>query len=167
MIWVIQRFSDDTKSTLGLLFKKISSQGKEFLHFFCFVLEDEHRNEKVMHETRIPAGKYQLKIRKDETPLTIKHRASYNKGYKTPWFIYHIEITGIPNFTGVYLHAGLFETHTSGCPLLAYGAQKVNDAQSLSMSTIAVKDWYAQVYEHLEDGGEAWLEIKDEQKLIT
>jgi hypothetical protein len=167
MIWILQRFSDDTKSTLGLLFKQIFIESEEILHFFCFVLEDEHRDVKVMEETRIPAGKYQLKILKADTPLTVKHRISYNKGYKTPWFVYHIEITGIPNFSGVYMHAGIFETHTAGCPLLAYGAQKVNDAQSLSMSTIAVKDWYAQVYEHLNDGGEAWLDVRDEKTIIN
>ena len=26
--------------------------------FLCYTLEDEHREEKVMHETRVPAGRY-------------------------------------------------------------------------------------------------------------
>lgn len=160
MNWVLQRYSDDNDSTLGLIFKRISSQGKDKLHFFCDSLEDEFRDEKIMHKTRIPAGTYELKILKADTPLTIKHRKSYGE-----WFKYHIEITGIPNFTGVYVHAGNTDDHTSGCVLLGYGSQKINGVQSINNSKLAVKDWYAQVYDHLDQKGKAWLEIRDETLL--
>jgi hypothetical protein len=48
---VIRMYSQDD-FTLGALYLE-SKEGREFL---CFTLEDEHRDEKVMGETRIPAG---------------------------------------------------------------------------------------------------------------
>ena len=47
----VLRFSSQKRDTLGLLFD--ITDGRRFL---CFTLEDEDRDEKVMHETRIPAG---------------------------------------------------------------------------------------------------------------
>ena len=52
------RFSSQNDSTLGLLFDV--TDGRKFL---CFTLEDEARDTKVMGETRIPAGIYDLKLR--------------------------------------------------------------------------------------------------------
>ena len=157
MNWIVQRYSDDGDSTLGLLFKEITIGSKKKLSFFCDTLEDEYREEKVSGETRIPAGKYELKIRNEDTGLTIRHRKSYGS-----WFKYHIEITGIPNFKYVYVHAGNTDDHTDGCLLLGLGKQKVNGKQSISMSTLACQYWYAQVYDHLEQGEKAWIEFKDE-----
>ena len=56
----VQRFSSGDDSTLGLLFD-VSGGDREFL---CFTLEDEKRDIKVKGETRIPAGKYEIKLRK-------------------------------------------------------------------------------------------------------
>ena len=50
----VMRFSSQKDSTLGLLFDE--SNGKR--EFLCYTLEDEYRENKVMHETRIPAGTY-------------------------------------------------------------------------------------------------------------
>ena len=54
----VLRFSSHSDSTLGLLFDV--TEGRKFL---CFTLEDEARDTKVMAETRIPAGTYELKLR--------------------------------------------------------------------------------------------------------
>lgn len=161
LYWIVQRYSDDSKSTLGLLFKKIDVGGVAKLHYFSDTLEDEFRDIKVMHETRIPAGIYELKIRKEDTALTIKHRKSYGS-----WFKYHIEITGIKNFTGVYVHAGNTDADTSGCLLLGHGSTKINGVQSINNSLLAVKEWYGQVYDHLDHGGKAFIEFRDEDKLL-
>src|SRR5690606_2699229 len=83
MEWILQRFSDNTDSTLGLMFKIIGYEGKPRLHFNSFVIEDEYREVKVKGETRIPAGRYELKIRKQDTPLTLKYRKRYPE-----WFQY-------------------------------------------------------------------------------
>jgi len=55
VILSLQRFHDSGQSTLGLL--SVNDQ------FLCFTLEDEGREIKVKGETRIPAGRYQIKLR--------------------------------------------------------------------------------------------------------
>ena len=54
----VLRFSSQKDSTNGLLFD--ITDGREFL---AYTLEDEKREDKVMHETRIPAGTYKIKLR--------------------------------------------------------------------------------------------------------
>ncbi len=154
---LLQRFSDNGKSTMGLLFHK-----EDNMKFLGFVLEDEHREEKVSKETRIPAGYYELKIRKEETPLTLKHRINYGQ-----WFKFHIEITNIPNFKGVYLHAGNDETDTDGCPLIGntLSNHHVVLKEQLVSSIDGTRRVYALVYPYLEAGHKAFIEIRDEAHL--
>ena len=54
---VIRMYSQDD-FTIGALYLE-NENGREFL---CFTLEDEHRDEKVKGETRIPKGKYQITL---------------------------------------------------------------------------------------------------------
>lgn len=158
MDFILQRYSDNGKSTQGILLEKTS--GKPV--FFSYVMEDEHRDVKVAGETRIPAGFYELKIRKEDTVLTIKHRASYGA-----WFKYHIEVTGIKNFSGVYVHSGVSEKHTEGCLLLNDTANNnMIEVGDMSRSQQAVKRFYEKVYDHLDSGNKAFIEIRDENKLI-
>lgn len=166
MNWLIQRYSDNGNSTQGLLFEVVTGLTKPV--WFSHVLEDEHRDKKVLHETRIPAGRYELKIRKEDTPLTIAHRTSYNKGHAKPWFVYHIEIVGVPNFKDVYIHAGNKETHTSGCLLLNDTANNhMIEAGDMARSIQAVKRFYDKVYPHLEKGKQAFIDIRDEHVLLA
>ena len=55
----VMRFSSQKDDTLGLLFDV--TDGRKFM---CYTLEDEHRDVKVMHETRVPAGTYSLRLKK-------------------------------------------------------------------------------------------------------
>lgn len=90
MKFISQRLLHDNKQTFGII------QGDGYK---AFTLEDEPREIKVKGETRIPSGLYLLKIRKEETPLTMKHRIAYAKaGWKT--FKFHIEITNVAGFGG-------------------------------------------------------------------
>ena len=91
------RFYSAEQSTLGLLMLD-----QEFL---CFIVEDEARAVKVFGETRIPAGTYKLGLR-------FSPKFSMRLGHKM------IEIQGVPNFEFIYLHAGLFASHTNGCLLV-------------------------------------------------
>ena len=52
----VLRFSSQKDSTNGLLFD--TTDGRNFL---AYTLEDEKRENKVMHETRVPAGTYKIK----------------------------------------------------------------------------------------------------------
>jgi hypothetical protein len=154
--YTIQRFSDNTQSTLGLLFNPL-------FKFMGFTLEDQHRDVKVKGDTRIAAGRYPLKILKADTPLTIKHRAVYGA-----WFKYHIEVTGVPNFQGVYLHAGNDELHTEGCILAGDSVinHYIQPKNQLLSSMAAIKRIYAELYPLLEKGEEIYLNIRDESFLL-
>lgn len=163
--WLLQRYSDNGKSTQGLLFELMPGVNKPV--WFSHVLEDEHRDIKIKDETRIPAGIYPLKIRMEDTELTLAHRIAYNKGYEKVWFEYHIEIVGITGFSGVYIHAGNKESHTSGCLLLNDTAtNNMIEAGEMARSIQAVKRFYDKVYPHLLAGKAAFIEIRDEQKLL-
>lgn len=162
MEWILQRFSDNTDSTLGLMFKIIGYEGKPRLHFNSFVIEDEYREVKVKGETRIPAGRYELKIRKQDTPLTLKYRKRYPE-----WFQYHIELVGVPGYTGVYVHIGNTDDDTDGCLCVGFAASKMNNAQSIMHSRDAFKNWYSEVYGHLNQKGHAWITIRDESYLLN
>lgn len=158
MYFILQRYSDNSDSTLGLLFEKLQSR----LQFENYILEDEHRAKKVRGETRVDAGVWELKIQELVTPLTQKYRDKY------PWFENHIEITGLPRHTSVYLHIGNDDDDTDGCPL--FGDMVSNntvDAGKVTYSTQAFKRWYLKVYPHLKSGGKAFIDIRDEERLLN
>jgi len=52
------RFSSEKDSTSGLLFDVTGNR-----KFLCYTLEDQYQTKKVMQETRIPAGEYEIKFR--------------------------------------------------------------------------------------------------------
>jgi len=165
--YLLQRYYDNRKSTLGLFFR-IGSQG---LFHIGHTLEDEHRDDKLSGETRIPAGRYELKIRKVDSPLTEKYRKRYS------YFKYHIELQDVPNFKYIYVHPGINEHWTDGCILLSDGPQTINGEHSLSGSAETWKRWYLECYNHLDfvhvkhrgeerEVNRAFITIRDEQFLI-
>lgn len=150
---LLQRYSDDGESTLGLLFVD--------RRFECYTLEDERRGVKVAGETRIPAGTYPLQLRQVLSPMTERYRARY------PWFTWHVEIDDVPGFDFVYLHVGNKDADTDGCILL--GDTVNNNAVGdgfLGTSAVAFERWYKRVVPHLEAGGTTILEIRDEDALF-
>lgn len=160
MNFILQRISHNEESTIGNLFLK--AEDRRILQ--CFTIEDQPQAVKVKSETRIPAGFYELKINAVDTPLTIKHRADYNK--TEAWFKYHIEITGIPGFTSVYVHTGVNDDHSAGCLLLVdtINNNQIEQTDAVGARSMqAVKRFYQAVYPVLERGGKAFLEIRDEQ----
>jgi hypothetical protein len=144
----VHRIHDTGKATIGYLLV----DGK----YFCWTLEDEGRKAKIKGETRIWEGVYKLGIRKDDTPLTVKHRQAYGS-----WFKYHIEILNIRDFTGVYIHAGNDETHTDGCLLLGdmLANPIIQPNKPLTASIQANKRFYELVYPKLEKGEEVTIEF--------
>jgi hypothetical protein len=56
----VLRISSQEDSTNGVLYKVNPDKSREFL---AYTLEDEERDEKVMHETRIPSGTYRITLR--------------------------------------------------------------------------------------------------------
>lgn len=104
----LERFSSGKESTLGLLF----IDGK----FAAFTCEDEHREEKVAAETRIPAGHYAIKLRKHGGfHSRYSQRFSFHEGM--------LEICDVPGFTDILIHVGNTEKDTAGCILVGMAAQ--------------------------------------------
>jgi hypothetical protein len=155
MKFILQRFSDNRRSTIGLLFKI----GVPF-PFRCYSLEDEFRESKVSKETRIPAQLYELVIQKIETPKTLAYRQKY------PWFESHIMVKDVPGFIGVYLHIGNTDEDTDGCILLGDSADNNSIGPgNIASSTAAFKRFYTEVYSELKNGAKVFLEIRDEKFL--
>ena len=103
----VLRFSSEKDSTSGLLFD-VTGKRK----FLCYTLEDEYRTKKVMQETRIPAGTYEIKYRKEGG-----HHKKYTQRYPD---IHRgmLHVTNVPNFKWILIHVGNTDEHTAGCLLL-------------------------------------------------
>lgn len=80
--------------------------------YFCDTIEDGPREIKIPGKTRIPKGVYELKLRKELSPLTMKYRGIFD------WFDWHIEVTNVPGFNYIYIHVGNWEKDTDGCILV-------------------------------------------------
>lgn len=158
MNFILQRFSDNRTSTLGILIK-IPTTGRP--HFQAYTLEDEFRESKISGETRIPAGKYEVVIQNIETPKTLSYRKRY------AWFKNHLMLKNVPGFIGIYIHVGNTDDDTDGCILLGDNADNNQIGPgSISNSTASFKRFYDEVFDWLEGGNKVFIEIRDESKLL-
>ena len=149
-----QRIHDDGDATSSKIY--IDNQ------YECCTLEDQFNLQKIMGEMRVPAGKYQIKFRKDGTIYE-----SYKKRFPT-WFVGSLEITGISGFSRVYYHCGLTDDDSLGCPLLGgaieWYKKKGKDCQRIKAGTSekAYINFAKQITAALLAGEEVWVTIKDE-----
>lgn len=155
---ILQRFSDNRTSTLGVLIKETSIKRPLFM---AYTLEDEFRPSKVKGETRIPAGRYEVVIQTGDTPKTKQYREKYL------WFSRHLMLKDVPGFVGIYIHIGNDDKDTDGCILLGDNADNnVIGHGSISNSTQAFMRFYNEVYPLLQSGEKVFIEIRDETKLL-
>jgi hypothetical protein len=149
----VVRFSSQKDSTNGLLFKR-TSKGHQFL---CYTLEDEHRDEKVSGETRVPAGRYML---------TLRTVGGFHSRYKKKFPDIHkgmLWVTEVPGFEYILIHIGNTDEDTAGC-LLVGDTQKVNFGDSdgfIGSSVPAYKRIYPEIAEAISSGEEVWITYKD------
>lgn len=103
---LLQRYSGNDESTLGLLF--INGQ------FECYTIEkpDKHNQKRI---SRVPEGVYPLRYRKELTELTQGYR---NKYYRFTW---HLEVQEVPYRDYIYLHIANSADDVDGCIGLADG----------------------------------------------
>ena len=138
----VLRFSSHSDSTLGILFDV--TEGRKFL---CFTLEDEARDTKVMAETRIPAGEYELKLRTvgGYHERYVKKYGSFHKGM--------IHVQDVPNFKYILWHTGNTDEHTAGCLLLGDTSQQnISKEGFIGASTEAYKRIYPNIAEAILSG---------------
>lgn len=112
----VLRFSSQEDSTSGLLF--LEDECGE-LSFLCYTLEDEYRYKKVMKETRVPAGTYDIILRK---------HGRFHERYSDKFSNFHggmLHIINVPNFKYILIHCGNTDEDTAGCLLLG-DSQKNN-----------------------------------------
>ena len=159
--FLLQRYSDDGFSTLGLLLNVTDSKQV----FIGYTLEDTYRSVKVKGETRFLAGRYELALMKEETPLTLKYRKDTR--FKE-FFVHHLWIKNVPNYSGVYIHVGNTNKDTEGCVLIADSVSTntlpTNDGK-LFGSANCYKRFYLSIVDHLLKGGKAYITVKDELTL--
>ena len=130
----VLRVSSQKDSTNGLLFD--ITEGRKFL---CYTLEDEKRNDKVMHETRIPAGNYKIKLRTvgGFHGRYVKKYGSMHKGM--------LHVQDVPGFEYILIRTGNTDEHTSGC-LLVGDTQQQNVTKSKDGFIGASVDAYKRIY---------------------
>ena len=137
----VLRISSQEDSTSGLLFLEQNNK----LDFLCYTLEDEHRDNKVRGETRVPQGTYQIKLRKEGGfHEKYKKRFSFHKGM--------LHVVNVPNFEYILIHTGNTDEHTAGC-LLVGDSQENNVIIKdgfIGKSTNAYKRIYPDIVEALQ-----------------
>jgi hypothetical protein len=134
----VDRFISDEDATISRIM--VDNQ------FVCFGLEDEYREEKIVHETRIPAGTYQV---------TLRTEGRFHQRYANRFSEFHrgmLHIRDVPNFEFILIHCGNTDEDTSGCLLV--GTQPNTDQGNMSVgsSTIAYRKFYPLVVDAAENG---------------
>ena len=148
----VLRVSSDVDSSSGLVFD--ITDGKKFL---CYSLEDEYRNDKVMHETRVPAGTYQIQLRKV---------GGFNARYAKKYGDFHkgmLHVQDVPGFEYILIHTGNTDEHTSGC-LIVGDSQENNQLLKngfIGKSVQAYKRIYTPIATALENGEEVTITYVD------
>ena len=130
--------------------------------FECYTLEDQYQAVKVMHETCIPEGTYDIKFRK-----TGGFHAKYTERYKNAHYgMLHIQ--DVPNFTYILIHTGNTDEHTSGCLIVGETQQDLEISKDgfIGSSTVAYKKMYAKVAGQLLQGKNVPIEYTTINKLL-
>jgi hypothetical protein len=130
--------------------------------FECYTLEDQYQAVKVMHETCIPEGTYDIKFRK-----TGGFHAKYSERYKNAHYgMLHIQ--DVPNFTYILIHTGNTDEHTSGCLIVGETQQDLEISKDgfIGSSTVAYKKMYAKVAGQLLQGKDVTIEYTTINKLL-
>lgn len=146
----VERFFDNGHETLGRLY--VNGQ------FRCFTLEDTFRAKKVKHETRIPAGTYEVRLRKF---------GGFHSQYSGRFPTIHkgmLELVNVPGYDGILIHIGNHKDDTSGCLLtgVSYQIENKTKRATLQNSTAAYIMLYPIIANHLSiDGNTATIIIID------
>jgi len=140
----VLRISSQEDSTSGILFNIVDGKRE----FICYTLEDQAQDRKVMHETRIPEGTYEIKLR-TVGGFHAKYTERYGNMHKGM-----LHVIDVPNFKYILIHTGNTDDHTSGC-LIIGESQTSNRTKKdgfVGSSTKAYKDFYPMVSKALEEG---------------
>ena len=141
-------------ATNGLLF----IDGK----FECYTLEDQYQAVKVMHETCIPEGEYDIQFRKTGGFHT-RYSAKYGNSH---YGMLHLQ--DVPGFTYILIHSGNNDEHTSGCLIVGETQQDLDLGKDgfVGQSVKAYKAMYRKVANELLQGKKVSIEYTTIQQLL-
>ena len=130
--------------------------------FENYTLEDQYQAVKVMHETCIPEGTYNIKFR------TV---GGFHEKYKTRYGNAHygmLHLQDVPNFTYILIHAGNTDEHTSGCLIVGETQQDldISDDGFIGHSGKAYSKLYNKVAKELLLGKKVTIEYTTITKLL-
>lgn len=149
---LLTRISSGVEATLGNLFEKADTDA---LTFQCYTLEDQYNEPKIPGETRIPAGRYQIKLR---TEGGMHQR--YTERF-LPWHGGMLWLQDVPGFTFIYLHVGNKDDDSEGCILVGDGQiSNVIDRGMVTTSVSAYRRLYEKIHPAIMNE-EVWLTIED------
>jgi hypothetical protein len=134
--------------------QKEETFGKFYINgeYQCYTLEDQKRDEKVMGDTRIDAGRYQVVFRKEGG-----HHAKYLAKYGAAFHRGMLHVLNVPKFKFILIHVGNTELDTMGCLIVGLGKTK----NSLTQSIAAYQKIYPPIAAALEKGEEVWITYID------
>tara|TARA_Y100001963_G_C6705452_1_gene411677 strand:- start:333 stop:875 length:543 start_codon:yes stop_codon:yes gene_type:complete len=138
----VVRFQNGVDATNGLLFV----DGV----FECYTLEDEYRDVKVMHETCIPEGTYNIEYR-TVGGFHAKYTSRYGDFHKGMLWI-----KSVPGFEYILIHSGNTDQHTSGCLIVGETQTDLDRTKDgfIGNSGDAYKKVYKKCSEALDKGEE-------------
>jgi len=146
------RFSDNGQSTTDLFF----IDGV----FQSYVIEDEFRDVKIKSETRIPAGRYEIKLR---TYGKWNERMMKHPDYRIRKI--HrgmLQVIDVKNFDGILFHPGNTDLDTSGCLLPGNNIDNNRIGRGrVTNSTDAYIDIYTKVIAGFDRGEQVFINVHD------
>ena len=115
-----------------------------------------------MHETCIPEGTYDIKLR------TV---GGFHEKYKKRYGNDHygmLHLQDVPNFTYILIHAGNTDEHTSGCLIVGESQQDLDISKDgfIGHSGVAYKKLYKKVSKELLLGKDVTIEYTTITKLL-
>ena len=130
--------------------------------FECYTLEDQYQAVKVMHETCIPEGTYNIQFR------TV---GGFHTKYKERYGAAHygmLHLQDVPNFTYILIHAGNTDEHTSGCLIVGESQQDLDISKDgfIGHSGVAYSKLYKKVAKELLLGKSVTIEYTTITKLL-
>jgi hypothetical protein len=131
--------------------------------FECYTLEDEYRDVKVMHETCIPEGEYDIIYRKVggfHTKYTARYGA-FHKGM--------LWLQDVPGFTYILIHSGNTDEHTSGCLIVGETQQDLDKGKNgfVGNSGDAYKKLYKKVSSALDKGEKVTIKYQNVKDVLS
>lgn len=138
----LNRFLKTDEVTLGSIILKGEHQ--------CFTLENTVRDVKVMSETAIPTGVYEIGLRTGGY-MTTSYKSRFKNHQGMLW------LQNVDNFEWIYIHIGNKPKDTDGCILVGYSCDATSNF--IGHSTDAYLSLYKKITTCLNSGERVFIEV--------